>query len=364
MREACKLSRRIALISSRDCSGWRWVRQRQVVSTVPAPSDSTPPPSSAQSTRLCAARPNTPACTRPAISASSCSAPNLPPQPVKRKSVSWKPSAPLRRVIGPESRSQVSSYGSSTKRTRARSAPAARINASAWLRTAASGTKITSDSKRVTAAASAAYVVSTEARRSAQSVSACGHAISTAACGSHSAGRRRVESFIGGVRTSKKTQTANCKTPAVPVTRPRDCARGRWRSVHRRRIGVVTGRRVEHGMDHVALFEVHDELRVVPAVDHRVLGAVAAAWSELALRRAVLLFHLRHAHAAAGQVHALFLLHAVDEQVVAAREGRSGGADGQQAEQRQAETMIGHDPLSHECLSRAVLAEAIALSHG
>ncbi|KAG0904838.1 hypothetical protein G6F31_021979 [Rhizopus arrhizus] len=68
-----------------------------------------PPPSSANGMLRTGASLNTPAWSSTPTSWSSRVASNLPPQPVKRKSSSWKPPSVRRRVIGPESRSQVSS---------------------------------------------------------------------------------------------------------------------------------------------------------------------------------------------------------------------------------------------------------------
>ena len=83
---------------------------------MPSPSLSIAPPSSAKSIGWRELLTKVPASCRRSTSRSSWLASNLPPQPVKRKSSRRKP--PSRRsVIGPESRSQVSSYGTSTKRT-------------------------------------------------------------------------------------------------------------------------------------------------------------------------------------------------------------------------------------------------------
>src|SRR5580698_8961711 len=86
----------------------------------------------------------------------------------------------------------------------ARSAPAACNFVLACVRNASSATTMISDSNLVIAAASATYVDSTASSRSAQSVPACGQAINTAACGSHSAGRRKVESVMGTTLAQRK----------------------------------------------------------------------------------------------------------------------------------------------------------------
>ncbi len=102
-----------------------------MVSRVPAPSLSIAPPSSAKSMLRTSLSANSRCAASALTNWSSRLAWNLPPQPVKRKSSNWKPPLARARVIGPESRSQVSSYSASTNRTRCMSTRAERSRASA-----------------------------------------------------------------------------------------------------------------------------------------------------------------------------------------------------------------------------------------
>lgn len=86
-RDPGAASRRVfSVSSSRDACGWRSCRHCQVVSSVPVPSVSMAPPSSAKSIGVRLASRNKPLASRRSMRRSSSSASNFPPQPVKRKS--------------------------------------------------------------------------------------------------------------------------------------------------------------------------------------------------------------------------------------------------------------------------------------
>ncbi len=65
------------------------------------------------------------------------------------------------------------------------------------------------------------------------------------------------------------------------------------------------------------VFEINDEVGIVPTIDHRMLRGIAATRSQLALRCAPSLLDLAHRKPAGGQIHRRFLLHAMDQQAVA-----------------------------------------------
>ena len=87
--------------------------------------------------------------------------------------------------------------------------------------------------------------------------------------------------------------------------------------------------------------EIDNEIVVFPAVDHRMLRAVAAARIQLGAGSAEAAFDLGHGHAAAGQVHAGFFLGALHEQGIGRRCGR-GGEHGQTQGGEQREQAVGH----------------------
>jgi hypothetical protein len=121
--------------------------------------------------------------------------------------------------------------------------------------------------------------------------------------------------------------------------------RPRWPgSVHRARVLIVTGRRIQHRVNHVAVFEIHDEIGVFPAIDGRMFGRIAAAWGKFAQGRAVFLLDLGHGLATSRQVHAFFVLYALGQRLLGMGHLCCGkaGADGDRCQQGQVVTVLEH----------------------
>src|SRR5690348_10117047 len=87
--------------------------------------------------------------------------------------------------------------------------------------------------------------------------------------------------------------------------------------------------RPQHRMDHMAVFEVHDAVRVLPAMDRRLELGAAATSRQHFQRCAVLPLHLVHRHAALRQVVMLLLLylHAQRLGVRGRRQQQRGGTE-------------------------------------
>src|SRR6185437_5804710 len=62
-------------------------------------------------------------------------------------------------------------------------------------------------------------------------------------------------------------------------------------------------------MDYVAVFEIHDVLRIFPAVNRRLVFGTAATGCQHLQWRAVFALHLVHGHATPGHVVLVLLLH-------------------------------------------------------
>ena len=157
-----------------------------MVSIVPCPSLSIEPPSRTKLRRFSRRPGRSPRRSRTELMRLSRSAANLRPQPLNLKSIATYPPG-VSTVIGPKSRAHVSLVGQSTNVTADGSKP----QASKLPRHSPEGpATITGVSRDISRIIPAKHLT-VSASIGAQSVSLWGHAIRTARCGSHSAGRRR-----------------------------------------------------------------------------------------------------------------------------------------------------------------------------